>query len=209
MKIITLVGCGQIGIRHLQALLNTKGPLLIQVAVRNEASMHSGIERISDLLADRENITIEWHNSLDKLRVANLCIIATTAINRTDILLNLVERDNDRFLVEKIVCQSESDYLNLIRNFKKKNAKGWVNCYKRYYPFYKRIKNELKGSKHIIFKVTGGNLGLGCNAIHYLDLFDYFVDNPLIELNGNFLEEKIYENRRSKDLVEFCGTLSW
>lgn len=207
MKIITLVGCGQVGSRHLQALVKMKYPLLIQVVIRSESAIELGKKRINDILIDKETISIEWHNSFDKLKVADLCIVATTAVNRTGILLHLLDSGNKKFLIEKVVCQSESDYIRLLDAIKNVGAKGWVNCYKRYYPFYKKIKDELSGSSHVILKVTGGNHGLGCNAIHFLDLFGYFVCNSNIELNGDFLEEKLLGNRRSRELVEFCGTL--
>jgi hypothetical protein len=207
MKTVTLVGCGNIGVRHLQALLNIKEPLNIQVMARSAASLNGAKDAINNSLFNKGHISIEWHTSIDTLRKADLCIIATTAIERTEVLLNLLERDNKRFLIEKLVCQSDQEYLKLLEAFSSRKAKGWVNCYRRYYPFYRELKDKLKSSSHIIVKITGGNHGLGCNAIHYVDLFCYLKDSPLNEINGDFLDNRLHQNRRSDKLVEFSGTL--
>ena len=207
MKTVTLVGCGNIGVRHLQALLNIKEPLNIQVMARSSVSQKRAKDTINNSSFNTGHISIEWHTSVDTLQKADLCIVATTAIGRTEVLLKLLERDNKIFLIEKLVCQSDQEYLKLLDAFSSRKAKGWVNCYRRYCPFYRELKDELKGSRHIIAKITGGNHGLGCNAIHYVDLFCYLKDSPVSEISGEFLDNRLHQNRRSDQLVEFSGTL--
>ena len=55
--------------------------------------------------------------------------------------------------------------------------------------------------------MIGGNEGLGTNAIHFIDLFSWFTGNYSVKLNGDFLLEKIFPNKRGKNLLEFAGTI--
>ncbi|MBI4620256.1 MAG: Gfo/Idh/MocA family oxidoreductase [Desulfobacterales bacterium] len=205
MKNFALVGCGQIGSRHLQGLMKVPGPLSIQVVDPNPAARCLGRKRADEIIP-KENIQIEWLKSIDDLRPTDLTVVATTAVNRADLLIKLLERGHSRFLVEKVVCQSDEEYQRLLEAFAKYRAKGWINFYHRYMDFYKELKQVLvSGPIHL--QVLGGNRGLGCNAIHFLDLFTFLCSGTEVEIQGSFFKDCLLPNKRSKELVEFSGTL--
>jgi len=137
----------------------------------------------------------------------DLVIVATTALNRLPILKKLLP-NNSKFLIEKIVCQSVKEYDELLDLMKKFNAKGWVNTPRRYFESWKKIKEKIDTSKPLYVSIIASNVSaLGTNAIHYLDLFSWFTDNYKINLNGEFLIDKLFPNKRGNDLIEFAGTL--
>jgi hypothetical protein len=109
--------------------------------------------------------------------------------------------------VEKIVCQSTDEYNILLNEMNRYNAKGWVDTSKRYYPFYRQMKNYFKDSSKIYLSVTSGNIGLGTNAIHFIDLFSWLLGRTKIKLNGDYLYKEVFPNKRGSDYVEFAGTI--
>jgi hypothetical protein len=88
------------------------------------------------------------------------------------------------------------------------DAKGWVNCPRRYYTFYDRLRRDLRGVAPVTMKVSAGDRGLGCNAIHYVDIFHYLTGRLPTSLSGALLSQGVRGNRRGADLVEFSGSLS-
>ena len=208
MKKITLVGCGNIGSRHLQAL--TKLPFEVEVNVIEPNIMAQAIakSRLDEIPSKEMLGTFNWHKSIsDFSGKSDLAIVATNAFKRIDLIQKLVEKGNSRFLIEKMVCQSTNEYDHLLSLLKSFKAKGWVNTTRRYFQSYQKIKNYFQKSKMIQVLVNAGNIGLGSNAIHFVDLFSWLTDDHEIFLNGDYLLNKIFPNERGKDLLEFAGTI--
>lgn len=208
-KKIVLLGCGQIGSRHLQAIVKLGGNLNIQVVEPNDASKKIGENRVREVLPKKHELRIEWLKDLSQVyKNADLTIVATTARNRVKIIDKFLRMGHKRFLIEKMVCQATKQYEYLLEALSKNQAKGWVNCTRRYNTFYSEAAGLFREKSPIIFNVIAGNSGLGCNAIHFLDLFSSFIaDNQIIKLNGEYLLPKLLPNLRGKDLVEFAGTI--
>ena len=202
---ILLVGCGNIGSRHLQALMKIKTKLNILVVEPDEKSKRLGKFRISKIQTT-SNVT--WFKSLEQITdICKLVIIATRADSRSDLMKQLVNSGHNRFIVEKVVCQSKNDYNTMLRIIKKNHCKAWVNTPRRYQNSYRKIRNFFKNTDQINMTISAGNMGLGTNSIHYLDLFCWFLKDYKIKLNGNFMINKIYKNKRGSSFVEFGGTL--
>jgi hypothetical protein len=204
------VGCGNIGSRHLQAI--TKLPFNVEVDIiePNLESMMLGKKRLEEIGYSNETHKFFWHENIEQLEHnSELTIIATTSVGRVDLIITLAERGHKRFLIEKIVCQSENEYQRLIENINKLNVKGWVNTNRRYFKTYKKLKEYFKESKIIHFSITSSNVSaLATSAIHYIDLFSYFVDDYNINLNGELLLDEIFKNKRGSNFVEFAGTIT-
>jgi len=211
MKIV-IIGCGQIGSRHLQAIVKLKENLGIQVVEPNKEAQKVGKKRLKEALEvvpEKHAVKIEWLENINQVsNIADLAIVATTAKGRLKTIDRLFRIGHKRFLVEKMVCQSTKGYEKLLESFDKYKAKGWVDCTRRYYPFYQKIIKLVNKESPIVFNVTAGNQGLGCNAIHFLDLFGALTQNPQgIKLNGDYLSPKLLPNKRGNDFVEFAGTI--
>jgi len=208
VKSILLVGCGNIGSRHLQALVRMQIPVEIHVVEMSNNSQKLAKLRLDEISYNKKNHSIFWYKSInDVKKIGNLAIIATLSTGRIKIITSLLKKGYKKFLIEKMVCQSKKEYELLLKQMKLFNAKGWVNINRRYFDSYRKIKNSLKKSKYIQLNVFAENSGLGSNTIHFLDLFSWFLNNYKIKLNGDFLFPKLFKNKRGRNLKEFYGTI--
>ena len=80
MKRISIIGCGGIGRRHLQGVLTLPGPLTIQVVEPNPDARAKSSELVEALPA-KDNVWIEWLDSLQRLHPADFTVLATIAVN--------------------------------------------------------------------------------------------------------------------------------
>jgi len=209
MKKILIIGCGNIGYRHLQSLLDSKNfPLDITVVEQNEITLNNAKSMFSITNDSYHNLT--WVSDiLDITEYYDFTIIATQATNRYQLVNQLLEKGNRRFLIEKMVCQSISEYKKILECFKKYEAKGWVNTNFRYFSFFQKLLKYFSKNIPLKFVIFGsGDKGLGSNAIHYLELFLWFTNSDTITLNGDNLTEKLLPNKRSSELVEFSGIIT-
>ncbi len=197
---ILIVGAGNIGSRHIQSLISI-----------SEFSLFV----IDPTLSSRENILsiIGEHNYkkvtfLDNINQINLkidfAIVSTDASPRKKIIIELLKFGVKNFLIEKIVCQSTSDYLELLDETNNK-ANVWVNFPRRYMPIYDHLKKSLKkDDEPIRMLVDAGNLGIACGAIHQIDLFQYLTDAVEFKIQEEFLKLKVIETKR-KNYIDFAG----
>lgn len=211
-KKIALVGCGNIGSYHLQSLAKLKESCHIQVVEPNPLSVETGKQRLGSILQkNAKKIDIQWLTNIDRVdENADLTIIATLATDRVGIINKLISMGHRRFLIEKVVCQSTDEYERLLCLMNDHNARGWVNCTLRYADFYKKAAPILQaGRGPVVFNARIGTTGLGCNAIHFLDLFNWFTgDCETVKLDGRYILPGLFDNSRGEDLVEFAGTIT-
>ena len=205
-KKVTLVGCGNIGSRHLQALVKLPYPIDIMIVDPNENSQKLAKSRLNELQFKKPNFNFTWHSYLENTTECDVVILATPSIDRVKLVEQLLEIGNRKFLIEKMVCQSDREFDHLLSMINSHHAKVWVNASRRYYDSYQKIKNQITDSR-INLTINTGNMGLGSNAIHFVDLFLWMTGNKKIKLNGDYLDEKLLVNRRNTDLKEFSGTI--
>ena len=202
---IILVGCGNIGSRHMQAIIKLPFNVILNIIEPNLESKKQAISRINKI---NDKTQIIWHKSIESVKdTSDLTIVATNSNNRVELIKKLLNKGDKKFLIEKIVCQSESQYLKLIKQFKENNAKGWVNFPRRYFSSYQSLKKHTLKNEINHMSIVGGDIGLGSNAIHFIDLFCWLKNTNLIKITDEFLFKKIFPNKRSKKFVEFAGTI--
>src|SRR5690606_19736171 len=66
--------------------------------------------------------------------------------------------------------------------------------------------NNLVKDEPIKMIISGGDFGLGCNALHYMDLFEYFTGEKA-EIEYNELVENLEGNRRGGIYKELLGQM--
>lgn len=207
---IVIVGCGQMGSRHLQAIVKLGGQLNIQVVEHNPANQYLAQKRLQEVLTSGQPVEIKWYKDIAELDSRpDLTIVATKAAGRVNILKELAKMGHNRFLIEKMVCQSLEEYDNLLETFENLKIKAWVNCTRSYFPVYERAIELMKNDGELIFNAMAGNLGLGCNSIHLLNLFLTMTGDPQdVHLDGHSLFPALLPNKRGKKLVEFAGNIT-
>ena len=206
-KKILILGCGNIGSRHLQALTNLPYDLEIGIIEPNEDSKKNAKTKLIDSNYNSKKHKIIWYDKINEdVKSYNLAIVATPSVGRVKNIIKLLELGISKFLIEKIVCQSNLEYELLLNTLEKFNAKSWINVNMRYFDAYQKIKKYFKNSK-IHISIIGSKPVLGTNAIHYLDFICWLSDSYDLTLNGELLSNEIFPNKRGDQFVEFAGTL--
>ncbi len=209
LKKIILVGCGNVGSRHLQALVKLKYTTTICVVEPDKISQKIAKKRLNEISYDKRDHNIIWFNSIFNINEkSDVVIVATHSKGRVNLIKKLLMCGHKRFLIEKFVCQSTNEYKNLLLLMKKFNAKGWVNTNLQCFEGYQKIKKCFKPNETISLSVlTNSKYGLSTQAIHYLALFSWLTNNNKIKLDGKYLKKELILNKRSKSFKEFQGTL--
>lgn len=207
---VLLVGCGNVGSRHLQALVKVPYDLQIDIIEPNKLAKNLGISRLEEISYNKNKKIITWHYHYDsKILPSDLTIVSTLSKGRANLLIKLMQNGHKRILSEKILCQSKNEYERIIKICKEKKGKIWINTNPRCFKSYIKIKKLLSKNKPIHFTVLSNpEIGLATNVIHYLDLFSWMNDDYDIKLDGSLLNKKLLPNKRGKDFTEFSGTIT-
>ena len=70
------------------------------------------------------------------------------------------------------------------------NSQAWVNIPRRLMAWHKVIKDQIQSSGYSVMQVrlTGGQWGLACNAIHFIDLVSWWTGSPVLNIDWQGLE---------------------
>ena len=208
---ILLIGCGQLGSRHLQALAGLDNIKDVHIVDINPDSLDLGRLRLKETPDLNPNIKFQWFSQINQESRAqenDLCIVATQAKGRCELIKRIADQLGYRnFIVEKIVSQSIGEYLDLMDFSGKKDLRIWVNCKTRAYAIHKYIKSLLNPSEAILLTDAGGNHGLANNGIHSADLFVFFDGAQEIKEGGIRIDPLLHPSKRGEDLYDLSGTL--
>lgn len=192
-KNIVLIGAGNIGRRHLEALVQTNiamtiyiiDPVPLTEEYLNRLNKKDGKEIICDN---------RWENLPDKL---DLAIIATASSVRRKLFEKLVSVcEVDYIVFEKVLFQRESDFKEVESLLTKKQIKAWVNCGRRESASWQKVKELLEAEKNFEMTIIGSDWGFCCNGIHMMDLIAFLAGGNNIEILTSSFEQEIYESKR-------------
>ena len=208
LKRILLVGCGDMGSRHLQGLVKLPFEKNIEIIEPNQNTKEIAKSRLNEIEYSKKNLSLKWYSSIKESHQSDVTIISTQSDSRVNVIEELLELGNSRFLVEKMVCQSINDYDHILSIINSNNAKAWVNIPRRYFDSYKKIEKQIEKNKRIDISVSAGNYGLGSNAIHFIDLLMWLTKDKEIFLNGDYLDKELLPSKRGIKLKEFVGKIT-
>lgn len=194
---IAIIGVGQLGSRHLQGLAKSSKQFQISVVDPNKKSLIVAKQRFNEV-SRFGNGNVSYHQNISDLPAEiDLVIIATTANVRREVVEKLLEQCHLKYLIlEKVVFQKSEDFNSIQKLLLDNGIKSWINCARRTFPFYKKLKKKILGEK-IIIKVEGNNWGLACNGIHMIDLLVFLTEKTDIKINTNELENIIVDSKRN------------
>jgi predicted dehydrogenase len=209
MPNIVIIGAGQLGRRHMQSLANSaiSGSLHIVDPVASSLTEAQAaltvVKGQAPLLSN-----VHWHSSTQTLpKAIDLAVIATTADVRLDVISALFESAPPRYLVlEKVLFQRFADYDAAAVLLQQHGTTAWVNCPRRAFPIYQSLARFFADDPVRRMDLHGGDWGLGCNAIHFLDLLALLGGPGELEVHGDELDPGVHQSKR-KGFVEFSGTL--
>lgn len=189
MKTIIIVGFGNIGKRYYESLLSLNN---------NDICIY-----IYD-----PNIQINNNNVVNTLilnKEIDLAIISTCSDVRFDVTCELIKNNIIKYILfEKFLFLKKNQYIEMKNILDINNIKAWVNCTRRFYNYYKTIKETLKNDNNISFTVFGGGWQLCCNSIHYIDLYCFITEKKIQNLK--ITNTKIMESKR-KNFLDMTGNL--
>lgn len=202
-----IIGAGQLGSRHLQGLKTASSPLSITVMDSSEESLKIAKERYESVAVIGEK-TVQYVKSMDNLpEFLDLVIIATGSKPRASIVKRLLNHSLVRYMIlEKVLFTQLADYDEIGVLTKEKGVHCWVNCPRRMFGSYGYIKNLLDYSHPIKMEYVGGDWGLCCNSMHFIDAFMFLTQEDDFTLCTADIEPKIYESKRP-GYIELKGTL--
>ena len=205
---IAIIGAGQIGSRHLEALNGIDRNISISVVDPSIQSLELSKKRFEELSSNKLVRSITYSKTLSRLNHdIDVAVVATNADVRREVTEQLLQQVKVRFLVlEKVAFQSVKDFEDIIRLLEDKKAKAWVNCPRRTYPFYHEMRECFNPGEQIFFNLFGGGWGLACNSMHFLDLFSYLTGEHDIRLNDSRLDRAIQKAKRN-GFIELTGFL--
>ena len=212
-----IVGAGNIGSRHLQALKAVKIPLDITVIDINPESLHIAENRYNSMPNGEKKHAINYYTNYDSIKENfDIAIIATHSTIRREIIEHLFELTSVKsFILEKILFNKSKDYFFVKNLINKHKCQAWVNCTRRLIPFYKNeIKNWFK-KKKIIFNISGSQWKLMSNLIHFTDFLAFILEDNKFRIDCNNLDLNLiksdipnfYELNGSLELYFFKGSL--
>jgi len=205
---IAIIGVGNFGSRHLQALKKLQINVNIEVVGKSAQSIKSAQVRYDELPNNHCINQIKYHNKIESLsNNLDIVIVSTNSDVRKNIVKQLVYTKKIRyFILEKVAFTSNNDFKEILKLLKTNQIKAWVNCPHRTLEHHKHIKSLLKKESNIVFTFEGNSWGLACNSIHYLDLISFLTDDEINSLDNKLLDDTIHKSKR-KGFIEFTGTL--
>ena len=203
-----LVGCGDLGSRHLQALAS--GPWFREIEVvdpRPEAWSRAQA-RLAETPGGQVP-EIRWLRSLDEAsKGGDLCILATQADIRDSLFYDIAtSKDYLSFLLEKMVTTSIREYEKMMSVTQDLGLSVWVNCKSRAHYSHKHVKKFLDSTGPICLQVFGGNQGLATNGVHVADLFCFYDETDQIHLDESRVDPVLHPSKRGEGLYDLSGSL--
>ena len=200
MKNIAIIGVGALGKRHLQSMVELQDDYEIYAVEINE-------EAVKALSVEFPNVN--FIKTPDELPgELEAVVIATNSNIRRMLFEQLINHSNVKNIIfEKVLFQKEEDYHFVEGKLKELNINAWVNCARREWDSYKRLKKDLDSFNELHISAIGGQWGIGCNAIHILDIIEYISGCEIETIDISKLENNVFESKR-KGFYEFFGTIS-
>lgn len=204
---MAVVGVGQLGSRYLQGLAKVNFNLDILAIDVNPNSLRIGRERWNETTNRNVEHSIAFMDSMDLLHSNfDLLIIATSANVRTSVLEQFISVARAEFVIlEKVLAQS-LEQLERIVALCTSCHEVWVNTPRRSMKWHSQIKESLDATKVVSVNVSGGNWGLACNAIHFIDLVAWWLNSKVLKIDTSGLERVWHPSKRSGHF-EILGNL--
>ena len=203
---ILLCGSGELGSRYLQGLKACNCPLEIFVYDPSETALSLAKDRWNEVSFYNQKHFISFHSSLEEIKKnIDLVIVSTTSNVRLQVVEQVSKLMVKSWILEKVLVQRVDDIESLAR-FITNDSNAWVNTPRREMKWHQAIKGNLDTKSEMHFAVEGGNWGLACNSIHFLDLFAWWSGNSIEHINTEGLKDKWFESKR-QGFWEVHGTL--
>lgn len=208
--VIAVIGCGSIGMRHVEALARMQRPVHVFAVDKSEEAAIRAKGLFDAVKSDtRTEGTVSTARSINELpNVIDLAIIATDAHGRLDVIRTVLSgREVKAMVLEKFLFPRATDYSRAHEVLGGLRERAWVNCTRRLYPAYQEAANRLRDASFLQLRVSGSaaKAPLGAIGIHFVDLLAFLGGNRHGRLNAAAADVSVLATRRGVD--DFSGTV--
>lgn len=205
MQRIKIVGAGQLGSRHLQALQGLAAPAEIRVIDPSPDSLKVARERFEAVGRGIAH-QVHYEGAFVPTGPTDVAIVATNADSRRKAVEALLAASPVKSLVlEKLLFDRRADYAPVQELLARSGTNAWVNCPMRVMPPYEEIRAALGGGP-LSYRVTGSQYGLVTNAIHYVDHVAHLTGCAEATFDVSRLDPQPIASKR-RGFLELTGTL--
>ena len=203
-KTVLIVGCGNIGLRHLQSICFADYPpesiSIFDPMVINKSRLEKIFVQHTGLKLP-ENLNIHVCNTQFGVADPNIIIFSSTSDIRDKFLVEYLNRyQNSTFLLEKPIYSLADKYDSTDLVY----SNVFVNYSRRMWPFYQKLRDRgLHGKQKFSLTVSGRQWGAGTNAFHFIDLFSYLTGIVGPQING--YADTIFPAKRT-GFMDFTGS---
>tara|TARA_B100001564_G_scaffold349758_1_gene353281 strand:- start:522 stop:1490 length:969 start_codon:yes stop_codon:yes gene_type:complete len=204
MSKITIIGLGNVGLRHLEGCLKIKKINKIYAIDKEEKR----IEFCKKFLSKKINFDkIVFSSNYKKIK-SDLAIISTNSNERLKITKQMIKKNKIKKLVlEKFLTNNLSN----LAQFKSlvSSANIWINHIYRYQDAFIFLKNILKKKKFekANITITGNNLNLGSNCIHFVDYVSFFMNDTVRIKKISFAKNSYWIKSKKNLYKDFIGKI--
>lgn len=210
MSTIAILGCGQIGSRHLQSLALLGEPAEIHLVDPSEQSLRIALERFHQVVSPGRagEFHLFQHKSADSLpKSLDVAIIASSSMQRAALCECLMAASEPRFIIlEKFLFPRVADYARIGNLLTAKRIPAYVSQWLAATDAFRQIAAGFLGSP-VQMRVSGTGWGLCCNAVHYIDPFQYLTRRVPLAMESTDFAEGFQDAKRS-GYREIFGTLA-
>lgn len=202
---LAIIGCGEIGQRHLESVLNLDYKMKIFLIDKSTICL----EKCKQISLKKKKLNsfyfIESVNEIEE--DLDFVIIATNSDHRFSALKELYRYKTPKFIIlEKFLFNKLSYFEEAKKFFQLSGTKVWVNQWMSTdFPDLSDIFVETDG---INISVKGKNWNFCSNCVHYIEWFHHINNRKKIVLFKSDLENLIIENKR-KGFFETFGSLEF
>ena len=200
---LAIIGCGEIGRRHLQSVLN----LDIYVNIILVDRSNECLEKCRNIIKiSSSKIFFSFYSNIEQIiQKIDFAIIATNSDTRFEAINSLYNQSKPKYIIlEKFLFNKLEQYSAAKNLFKINSTKVWVNQWvnTEFVEFMKIFrKYEINN-----IEIKGKNWNLCSNSVHYIDWFHLVSKRKKIKVIENKFKKPITKNKRV-GFYEFYGYL--
>jgi len=203
---ILLIGCGNIGLRHLQSILTMQNNKTISIVDPSKSSLQKAADLNSDSVNTINKINLYTSiNEINNMHEVDIALIATSASVRANIIKELFCKTTPKHLIlEKLLFTRTDDLKFFYDFFKSFKTKVWVNQWLD--SEISHISKLLPKNKKFNLEISGKQWGLCCNSVHFIEWFHSLTSRQSIEVKEHQFS-KIIEAKRP-GFYEILGSIT-
>jgi len=208
--VVAICGIGNLGRRHLEGVLRSEHADIVHVYdIREDAlaACELVVRRSGEARKRQPIAELRLHHAIRTLPTSlNLAIVATSADVRPQLVDELSSHARvGHYVLEKVLAQDESGLDRLLDVTS--TSQAWVNMPRRMMDWHRRLYYSIRGNGPISMVVSGGDWGLACNAVHFMDLLAWWSGAAPRAVDTNLLEPA-WSPAKRKGFWEVHGSMS-